>query len=85
MKSVIVYGTAWCRLTFNVRECLMRARVAYEFFDIDRNAKADEFVRKVNGGSRRYPVVVVARQTVITPMLADLRAMLDAEARLAGD
>jgi glutaredoxin len=81
MESTIrVYGTDWCRLTFGVREFLMRSRVAYEYFDIDRNARADEFVRGMNGGTRRYPVVVIAEHAVVNPMLAELRAMLDQEA-----
>ena len=71
-----VYGTDWCRLTFSVREYLMNSRVDYDYFDIDRDSGADEFVRTMNDGQRRYPVVVVAEHTVTNPTPTELGNML---------
>jgi mycoredoxin len=77
METVIrVYGTDWCRLTFGVREYLMRSRVEYDYFDIDRDPIANEFVRAMNDGRQRYPMVVIADETVTNPTLAELRTLL---------
>jgi thioredoxin reductase (NADPH) len=80
-SRVRVYGTEWCRLTYSLREYLMRSRIEYEYFDIDRNARADKFVRRMNAGVRLYPVVVIANEAVTNPMLAQVRAMLDHDGR----
>ena len=71
-----VYGTDWDRLTFGVREYLMNSRVDYDYFDIDRDPGADEFVRTINDGQRRYPVIVLAEQVVTNPTPAELGKML---------
>lgn len=76
MTSIQVYGTDWCRLTFSVREHLINSRVDYDYFDIERDPLADEFVRTVNDGRQRYPVVVVEDQSVTNPTLAELDALL---------
>jgi mycoredoxin len=80
--EIQVYGTDWCRLTFGVREYLTNSRVDYDYIDIDRDPQGDEFVRTINDGKLRYPVVVIAEQTVTNPTLADLGRMLREE-RLA--
>jgi glutaredoxin len=76
MTSIQVYGTDWCRLTFGVREYLINSRVDYDYFDIERDPLADEFVRTVNDGRQRYPVVVVEDHSVTNPTLAELDALL---------
>jgi disulfide oxidoreductase YuzD len=75
--EIQVYGTDWCRLTFGVREYLMQSRVDYEYFDIDRDPLANEFVCRVNDGEQRYPIVVIAEHTVTNPTLTQLQTMLD--------
>jgi glutaredoxin len=76
MMSIQVYGTDWCRLTFGVREYLIKSHVDYDYFDIERDPLADEFVRTVNDGRQRLPVVVVEDQRVTNPTLAELDALL---------
>ena len=76
MTSIQVYGTDWCRLTFGVREYLINSRVDYDYFDVERDPLADEFVRAVNDGRQRLPVVVVEDQSVTNPTLAQLDALL---------
>ena len=76
MTSIQVYGTDWCRLTFGVREFLINSRVDYDYFDIERDPLADEFVRTVNDGRQRLPVVVVENHRVTNPTLAELDALL---------
>lgn len=74
--AIQVYGTDWCRLTFRVREYLTNSRVDYDYFDIDRDPQADEFVRMMHDGRRRYPVVVLAEHVVTNPTLAELGKLL---------
>ena len=76
MTSIQVYGTDWCRLTFGVREYLINSRVDYDYFDIERDPLADEFVRTVNDGRQRYPVVVVEDHSLTNPTLAELNTLL---------
>jgi hypothetical protein len=76
--TIKVYGTDWCRSTFGVRECLMNARLDYDFFDIDRNTGADAFVRSLSRGARRYPVIVFADEIVTNPTVTELGQLLRA-------
>ena len=76
MTGIQVYGTDWCRLTFSVREYLINSRVDYDYFDIERDPLADEFVRTVNDGQQRYPVVVIEDHRVTNPTLVELDALL---------
>ena len=73
-----VYGTDWCHSTFGVREYLMNARLDYDFFDIDRDPSADEFVRALGKGARRYPVIVFPGEIVTNPTVAELGQLLRA-------
>jgi mycoredoxin len=72
-----VYGTNWCRFTFFLREYLMGSRVDYDYFDIDSDSQADEYVRTMNDGKRKYPMVVVAERIVMNPTLTELQQLLD--------
>ena len=74
--TIQVYGTDWCRSTFCVRGYLMNARLDYDFFDIYRDHRADDFVRAMGEGSRRYPVVVFPNETLTDPTVADLGRLL---------
>ena len=75
--SIEVYGTDWCRLTFVVREFLMRSRVEYDYYNIDRDATAQDFVMSMNDGRRRFPMVVVGQRILSSPTLAELQKLLD--------
>ena len=77
-SEIQVYGTAWCRLTFRVREYLMNARLTYEFFDIDRDQRAHEFVLAAAKGQRRFPLVVVEDDVMTVPTIPQLQCALDA-------
>jgi hypothetical protein len=76
-SDIRVYGSDWCRLTFAVREFLMKSRVRYDYFDIDGDSQADQFVRMMNDGRRRYPMVVAADCALVNPTLAELQTLLD--------
>jgi len=77
-SAIQVYGTGWCGLTYRVREYLMNARLAYEFFDIDHDKKAIEFVLATTNGQRRFPLVVVENDVMTVPTIPQLQRVLDA-------
>jgi hypothetical protein len=56
----------------------MNARLEYDFFDIDRHPGADEFVRSLHGGARRYPVVVFHGEILTNPTVTELGQRLRA-------
>ena len=72
-----MYGTNWCQFTFGLREYLMDARIDYEYFDIDSDSRADEFVRTTNNGKRKHPMIVVAQRIVVNPTLDELQQLLE--------
>ena len=74
--SIEVYGTDWCRLTYGIREYLTNSRVDYDYFDIERDPRAAEYVRAINDGRQRYPVVVFESHAVTNPTLAELGRLL---------
>ena len=74
--GIQVYGTDWCSLTFGVREYLTNSHVEYDYIDIDRDERVGEFVRTINNGRLRYPVVVIAEHIVTNPTPATLGTML---------
>jgi len=77
-SEIQVYGTSWCGLTFRVREYLMKAHLAYEFFDIERDSKAREFVWAMTDGHLRFPLVIIEHQLVTEPTVAELQRVIDA-------
>ena len=81
-NEIQVYGTDWCGLTFNVREVLLKSRIAYDYYNIEQDPSADEFVRAMNGGRRRFPLVVVEEELITNPTLKVLQRVLS-EQRLS--
>jgi glutaredoxin len=80
VSDIRVYGADWCGLTRRLREYLTNARFDYEYFDIDRDEIALRFVRAVNDGRRRFPLVVVEQQVVLEPTIAVLHRLLSEHA-----
>jgi len=76
-SAIQVYGTGWCSLTYRVREYLMNARLTYEFFDIDHDQQAHEFVLAATRGQRRFPLVVVEDDVMTVPTIPQLQRVLD--------
>ena len=75
-SAIQVYGTGWCALTYRVREYLMNARLAYEFFDIDHDQSANAFVLAATEGRRRFPLVVVEDDVMTVPTIPQLQRVL---------
>ena len=76
-SDIQVYGTDWCGLTFGVREYLTNSRLTYDYYDVDRDPLANEFVLAMNDGRRRFPMVVVQERIITNPTVAELRRVLD--------
>jgi glutaredoxin len=76
-SDIRVYGADWCSLTRGLREYLMNSRIDYDYFDVDRDHDAQEFILVMNEGRRRFPLVVVKEQVVTQPTIAVLRSVID--------
>jgi len=75
-SDILVYGTDWCGLTHHLREYLMRSRFEYDYFDIDRDNDAQQFVLAMNDGQRPFPLVVVQHHVVTQPTVAILNHVI---------
>ena len=75
-----MYGADWCGLTRGLREYLMNSRIDYDYFDVDRDDEAEQFVLAMNEGHRRFPLVVVHERVVTQPTITVLRSVIDEHA-----
>jgi glutaredoxin len=76
-SDIQVYGTDWCGLTNGVRRYLTAGHFEYDYFNIDHDPSAEEFVLATNRGRRQFPVVVIEDRVVTNPTIAELRRVLD--------
>jgi glutaredoxin len=76
-SGIQVYGTDWCGVTFGVREYLTNSRIPYDYFNIEDDRQADEFVVAMNDGRRRFPLIVVEERILTSPTLTELQEALD--------
>lgn len=70
--AIKVYGTKSCEDTQQTLSDLQAMGVPYEYIDIDKDAKAREWVIEQNGGIQRTPTVDVAGALLIEPSAHDL-------------
>ena len=76
-SGIQVYGTDWCGLTFGVREYLTNSRIPYDYYNIEQDQRADDFVLAMSDGRRRFPLVVVEERILTSPTMNDLRHALE--------
>jgi glutaredoxin len=76
-SDIQVYGTDWCGVTYGVRRYLTAGRFEYDYFNIDDDDNAEEFVLATSHGLRRFPIVVIEDRVVTRPTVAELRRVLD--------
>jgi hypothetical protein len=76
-NGIQVYGTDWCGLTFGVRECLTKSRIPSDYYNIEQDPRADEFVLAMNDGRRRFPLVVVEERVLVSPTPNEMQQVLD--------
>jgi len=76
-NGIQVYGTDWCGVTFGVREYLTNSRIPYDYHNIEQDQDADEFVRAMGDGRRRFPLIVLEERVLTSPTLNELQHVLD--------
>jgi mycoredoxin len=76
--DIEVYGTDWCSSTFGVREYLTQSGLRYQYFNIEQDSSAHEFVLAMNDGRRRFPMVTIEQRVITNPTLTELQRIVDA-------
>jgi glutaredoxin-like protein len=64
-QAILVYGAMWCPDTVRSRNFLDKNGIAYQWFDIDHNPEAKEFVRKTNNGQVVVPTIIFPDGTIL--------------------
>jgi len=64
-QKIIIYGTEWCGDCFRTRQFLKSHSISYDFFNIDRDRDAEQFVLKANRGMRSVPTIVFEDGTML--------------------
>jgi glutaredoxin len=67
MTTIRVYGTDSCPMTKASLLYLDSQAVPYEYFDIEENAEAAEWVRAHNSGKERKPTIEIGKQILVEP------------------
>ncbi len=75
--QVLVYGADWCGLTRAFRNWLDTIGVPFEYHNIETDPEAEEAVKTMNGGKRKFPMVVVGEVVMKNPPIQDLNKALD--------
>ena len=76
-NGIQVYGTDWCGLTFGVREYLTSSRIPHDYYNIEQDLGANDFVLAMSDGRRRFPLVVVEERILTSPTVNELRQVLE--------
>jgi len=76
-SGVHVYGTDWCGLTFGVREYLTNSRIPYDYYNIEQDQHAYDFVLAMNDGRKRFPMIVVNERILTNPTISQLQRTLE--------
>ena len=63
--KIAVYGTTWCPDCTRSKRWLEKHKIAYDWYDIEKDAKAREYVIQVNHGNRSVPTIVFAYGSVL--------------------
>ena len=75
--QVLVYGAAWCGLTHAFCNRLTTINVSHTYHDIETDPEAEEAVKTMNGGKRKFPMVVVGEVVMKNPPIQDLNEALE--------
>ena len=77
--ALVVYGTGWCPDVRRSRALLDRLGLPYRYVDLDEDAAADAYVRRLQQGRRRIPTVVRSDGShLVEPGDAQLLDFIDA-------
>lgn len=64
-NTVIIYATEWCFDCRRARKFLDLHQIPYEWINIDRDPKAEQYVLKVNRGMRSVPTLVFSDGSIL--------------------
>lgn len=56
--GITVYGADWCGDCRRAKRFLDAQHIPYTWIDTDKDPQAEQFVRKVNRGSRIIPTII---------------------------
>lgn len=74
-SQIVMYAVDWCPDCRRARLFLKHKGISYLEVNVDRDKKADSFVRKVNNGNRSVPTIVFPDGTImVEPSSAELNA-----------
>ena len=80
-EGLVVYGADWCPDVRRSRALLDGTGVPYRYVDVERDARAASYVRRLQQGRRRIPTVVRSDgEYVVEPSDAELLDFLRAGA-----
>jgi mycoredoxin len=57
-EQIKVYGTKWCPDCTRAKRILDQHKAGYTCIDIEQDAKAADYVVKVNHGNRSVPTII---------------------------
>lgn len=64
-EEIVMYGTSWCPDCARSKSFLDRHHIPYSWVDIEKDAKARDYVVRVNHGMRRVPTIVFPDGSVL--------------------
>ena len=56
--QIVLYSVKWCSDCVRAKKVLAENNIEYLDVNIDKDSKAAEFVKEVNGGSRSVPTII---------------------------
>lgn len=57
-STIALYGADWCPDCRRSKRWLTENNVAFDFYDVDADPEANEFVKKIEGGNRSIPLII---------------------------
>ncbi len=83
MNDVSVYGRTGCGDTQHTRQRLDSLGIGYDYIDLDKDAKAAEWVGELNGGKQKTPAVELEDLVLSVPSDAELDGALRSKGLMA--
>ena len=76
-KKIKFYGNSWCPGSRRAKKILANRKIEFEWFNINENIAAREFVKQVNNGNRSVPTIVFPDgEILVEPSTRELEAKI---------
>jgi len=82
MRAIKVYGANWCGDTQITRYQLDQLGIPYDYFDVDADPQARQWVLRQNNGKQKTPTVDVDGEILVEPDEDQLLRVLHAKGLL---